>query len=122
MSDTKPPLKDQQPETAAPDTDPSGPPPEPPIVTADNGARGIRPPSDGPHAEALARATLAFQYGDFRQARQLATGVLDADPTEAERAFVAEIIKRTGMDPLALAIGLACLALFLLVLYSTYSS
>ena len=64
------------------------------------------PPSGGPHASALGGATRAFNRGDFRQVGAAVRGVIAAaDATDEERSFAGELLRRTGVDPVACTVG-----------------
>jgi hypothetical protein len=84
-----------------------------------DGVLRIYPPTDGAHAAALADASRAYARGDFGSARRLARAALAAEPSVEERAFADEVLRRTAFDPVALAVGLGCFALFWLVIYLT---
>ena len=81
---------------------------EPPAPEECDGAVGVRrvaPPRDGPFAAELAAAVEAFNRGDFRTVRAAAHGVLAGEHTPQERDFAGELLRRTGIDPVALIAG-----------------
>lgn len=84
-----------------------------------DGVLRIYPPTDGAHAARLADCSRAYARGDFGAARRLAREVTAGEPSEAERGFAEEILRRTATDPVAVAVGLGCFALFWLVIYLT---
>ncbi|MCC6750898.1 MAG: hypothetical protein IT371_24790 [Deltaproteobacteria bacterium] len=81
----------------------------------------LYPPNDGPHAKAMADCARAFNQGDFGGARRLARQAFTESPTAAEQEFARQILYRTGVDPVALAAGIFCLALLLAVVYWSLS-
>ncbi len=89
-------------------------------ATSEGAARAIFPPAGGPHEEAVVACTRAFARGDFGEARERAGEVLaSADATDEERAFAGEVVERTRMDPLAIWVGLGCVAAFFVILALT---
>ena len=84
-----------------------------------DGVLRIYPPTDGAHAARLADCSRAYARGDFGTARRLAREVTAGEPSEAERSFAEEILRRTAIDPVAVAVGVGCFALFWLVIYLT---
>ncbi len=101
----------------------SAPPEDPgiasPSVGSDTtqGSTLIYPPTDGVHGDVLGESSRAFAQGNYRLARGLARQVDGGSPTVAERRFARQILYRTGIDPVALGVGLACLGLFGLVVW-----
>jgi hypothetical protein len=89
--------------------------PQPPL----DGVLRIYPPTDGEHAARLAESSRAFARGDFGTARRLAREVTAGNPTDAERSFAAELLRRTATDPVALGIGVGCFVLFWVVIWLT---
>lgn len=84
-----------------------------------DGVLRIYPPQGGEHAGALAESSRAFARGDFGAARRLARAVRAGNPTQPERIFSEEILKRTAHDPVAILVGLGSFVLFWLVLVLT---
>ncbi len=83
-------------------------------------AGAIYPPAGGPHEEQVVDCTRAFARGDFGEARKLADLVAGAgEATDEEKAFAAEVIRRIKMDPVALWVGVACVAMFGVILALT---
>jgi hypothetical protein len=59
----------------------------------------------------------AFEAGDFSEARRLARTLQTTAADEPTRAAAAEILKRTGIDPLILWMTAGCALLFVLITY-----
>ena len=79
----------------------------------------IAPPTGGAREELLARINRAYARGDMRFSRSQARVVMAGDPSPQEREFAELILHRTSMDPVALAMGLASLAAFVLIIALT---
>ena len=85
-----------------------------------DGMLPVDPPGGGPQEELCARCTGALLRGDFRETRRAARQLLAAAPLgDAERAFAEQILQRTDVDPVALAVGLTSFLLFFVILYLT---
>ncbi len=67
----------------------------------------------------LDAAHRAFEAGDFAEARRLARALAaDAKASdEATRAAAAEILRRTGVDPLIVWLTVGCALLFVAVVF-----
>lgn len=64
----------------------------------------------------LAEADAAFEVGDYRRVRELCRDLTGADdPTVRQRAD--DLMRRTGIDPVQVAVVLGCLAFFVAVIY-----
>jgi hypothetical protein len=109
--------KTAEPGEPAPTSDKTAEPgePKPPL----DGVLRIYPPTDGEHAARLAECSAAFARGNFGGARRLAGEVTSGKPTDAERLFASEILRRTAIDPVALGIGVGCFILFWVVIWLT---
>ena len=83
----------------------------------------LTPPADGAFAAELAQATERFNSGDFRGVRERCQAVLagreGASPTEAERAFAADLLQRTGIDRAAIIVGAVTAAVIALLVLVT---
>ena len=84
-----------------------------------DGVLRIYPPKGGAHEERLVEVTRAYARGDMGTARRLAREVKAAGCSAEEAQFADEILRRTGNDPVALAVGVGCFLLFWLVIYLT---
>jgi hypothetical protein len=84
-----------------------------------DGVLRIYPPADGVHAAALAEVSRAFARGDIGRARRLVRTVLSQDPSSSERRFAEEIVRRTSIDPVAIAAGVGSFLVLWVVLYLT---
>jgi hypothetical protein len=67
----------------------------------------------------LDAAHVAFESGDFAQARRLASQLLATAPDEPTRSAAADILQRTSIDPLILWITVACAVIFLAIVLAT---
>src|SRR4051812_40587100 len=63
----------------------------------------------------LDAAHVAFEAGDFAQARKLAKQLVASAPDEATRTAAADILQRTGVDPLIVWITVGCAVLFVAI-------
>ncbi len=61
------------------------------------------------------RAVKCFENGDFAQARRIAHTVLSRTSDEALKAEAESLLERTAPDRLALALGVFCLVLILVL-------
>jgi hypothetical protein len=61
------------------------------------------------------KSSLAFERGDFAEARRLALALKASATDEATRSAADQILQRTSLDPLILAVSIACLLLFTLI-------
>ena len=81
------------------------------------------PPAD-PGAEegraAVAAAVRAFTVGDFATTRRQLRSLRERDLPPEVRAQVDDLWRRTGADPVAVAVTLGAAILFLVVVYLTY--
>jgi hypothetical protein len=66
----------------------------------------------------LDAAHRAFAAGDFAEARRLARQ-LAAAPDEATRSAAADLLKRTGIDPVIVWITLGCVVVFATIVATT---
>jgi hypothetical protein len=58
----------------------------------------------------------AFRLGDYRQVRKLCDELIQGEDAEAAR-IATELRRRTEVDPVAVAVVLACLVLFASITY-----
>jgi len=65
----------------------------------------------------LDAAHRAFEAGDFAEARRLAKELSTGAADEATRAAAADILKRTGIDPLIIWITVGCALMFAAIVY-----
>ncbi len=87
-------------------------------ASSEQGVLHIYPPTAGPHGVELGECRTAFNSGDIGSARRLAQAVVNtSDTSQDERAFAEMILERTALDPVAIAAGLGCFALFWFVIY-----
>src|SRR5262249_38713011 len=71
-----------------------------------------------PLSPELSAARSAFERGDFQEARRIAGRLLArADAAEPGRAEAERLMDRLRVDPLAVGLGIACLILFVIVVY-----
>ena len=85
------------------------------------GVRLLFAPTGGPHAAELVEVARLFRHGDFGGARPICRRVVAGSCTDEERAFAREILHRTGIDPLAIAIGAIALVLLVVVALANLS-
>lgn len=71
---------------------------------------------DTAEADLVRKARVAFAAGDFRRARELASGAAGAADAVVRDA-AAELLGRTRLDPVQVGIFAVCLALFLGIAY-----
>jgi hypothetical protein len=89
-------------------------------ATAPAGMLPFDPPDDSPRQEEISRITGAMLRGDFGESRRAARQLLaQIGIGDVERAFAQQILKRTDVDPVALAVGLSSFVLFFVILYFT---
>ncbi len=69
------------------------------------------------HQMSLDAAHRAFEAGDFAEARRLAREQKAAASDEATRAAAADILMRTGIDPLVVWMTLGCALLFVAIVF-----
>ena len=92
-------------------------------TTVAPGMLPVNPPSGCAHDQEVASCTGALLSGDFRQARRSARWLLSASPLdEAERAFAEQVLRRTGMDGLALLLVVVNFFAFCLIVFLTLRS
>ncbi|MFW5875255.1 MAG: hypothetical protein ACOCXM_00830 [Myxococcota bacterium] len=71
---------------------------------------------EGSRRQRLAAADAAFEAGDYRRVRALCRDLTDADdPTVQQRA--GELMRRTGVDPVQVAVVVGCLVFFAAIVY-----
>ncbi len=66
--------------------------------------------------ESLDAAHRAFERGDFRESRRLASALKRTATDEATRSAADAILRRTSVDPAIVWLSAACLAFFALVI------
>jgi len=75
------------------------------------------PPAGGRWADALAAATVAFNNGNYREARTLAREAREGSADE--RAFAEQLLYRTGIDPAAIVVGITAIVIVLAIAWQT---
>jgi len=67
----------------------------------------------------LDAAHVAFEAGNFAEARTLAKQLVAAAPDAATRSAAEDILRRTGVDPLIVWITVGCALLFVGIVVAT---
>lgn len=97
-------------------TEPATPATDEPAKPATDEPAKAAPLPDTPEAKLVAKARAAFDVGDFKLARVHAEGASrSGDPTV--RSAADDILARTRLDPVQLALFGGCLALLLGITY-----